>query len=375
FDLSFIFSEKKGQLSLHVEYNTDIYELSFVERLVAHFDTFLSECIQNPDQEIATINYLGSDEELQLLYDFNNTTVAYPATTMVELFVTQALQTPDRIALITDEKSFTYKELDELSNELSHYLLSNYSLSTEDLVGVKLDRSQWLPISLLSVLKTGCAYVPIDPNYPSQRIAYIEEDSKCKVTIDETVIAEFITSSPISKSLPEVSFNSDNLAYIIYTSGSTGKPKGVMITHKNASSMLHWSQREFSDTDFDILYAVTSHCFDLSVYEFFYPLSIGKSIRLLANGLSIADYIDKDQKVLINTVPSVIHSLIDKGVSFENAVGINLAGEAFPVSIANYFNGSGIAIRNLYGPSEDTTYSSYYRVEGFYESSVPVGKA
>ncbi|TRX31190.1 amino acid adenylation domain-containing protein [Flavobacterium sp. ZT3R18] len=375
FDLSFIFSEKQGQLSLHIEYNTDIYELDFVERLVSHFDTFLTEATQRPNQKVATLNYLGFSEESQLLYDFNNTTVVYPDTTMVDLFVTQAAKTPEIIALVIDGKSFTYRELDELSNSLSHYLLSNYSLDVEDLVGVKLDRNEWLFISLLAVLKGGCAYVPIDPNYPAQRIAYIEDDSKCKVTIDEAVLSAFRKSDPISTSLPQVSFSSDNLAYIIYTSGSTGKPKGVMITHQNASAMLHWSQREFSDTDFDILYAVTSHCFDLSVYEFFYPLSIGKQIRLLPNGLSIGDYIDSDKKVLINTVPSVIHTLLEKGVSFENAVGINLAGEAFPVSIANHFKDSWIAVRNLYGPSEDTTYSSYYRVRGSYESSVPVGKA
>jgi non-ribosomal peptide synthetase component F len=144
-----------------------------------------------------------------------------------------------------------------------------------------------------------------------------------------------------------------------------------MITHK----MLHQCCVVTDLAILGYLYAVTSHCFDLSVYEFFYPLSIGKQIRLLNNGLAIADYIDEDKNVLINTVPSVIHTLIEKGISFENAVGINLAGEAFPVSIANHFKDSGIVLRNLYGPSEDTTYSSYYRVEGFYETSIPVGKA
>jgi amino acid adenylation domain-containing protein len=375
FDLSFIFSEKQGQLVLHIEYNTDIYELDFVERLASHFDAFLTEAIQSPNQKVATVDYLSAEEKTQLLHGFNATAAEYPSATMIDLLVSQAQKTPDKIALITNEKSFTYKELDEVSNALSHYLLSNYNLDLEDLVGVKLDRSEWLPISLLAVLKAGCAYVPIDPAYPAQRIEYIEQDSKCKVTIDESVIADFRKSDPISISLPQVPFTSDSLAYIIYTSGSTGKPKGVMITHKNAASMLQWSQREFSDTHFDVLYAVTSHCFDLSVYEFFYPLSIGKQIRLLNNGLAIADYINQDKKVLINTVPSVIHTLIDKGISFENAVGINLAGEAFPVNIANHFKDSGIALRNLYGPSEDTTYSSNYRVEGFYESSIPVGKA
>ncbi|WP_374175229.1 amino acid adenylation domain-containing protein [Flavobacterium tructae] len=376
FDLSFIFSEQQGELNLHIEYNTDIYESEFVVRLAAHLENFLSKAIQNPEQKVATLNYLSEAETTQLLQDFNDTTVEYPKDhTMADLFVSQAKKTPEQIALVTDTKSFTYKELDEISNELSHYLLSNYNLAVEDLVGVKLGRSEWLPIALLAVLKSGCAYVPIDPNYPAQRIEYIEQDSKCKITIDDSLLEAFRQAESISKSLPQISFSSEHLGYIIYTSGSTGKPKGVMITHQNAVAMLCWSQREFSDTDFDTLYAVTSHCFDLSVYEFFYPLSIGKQIRLLANGLSIGDYIQSDKNVLINTVPSVIHTLIEKGTTFENAVGINLAGEAFPVSIANHFTGSGIAIRNLYGPSEDTTYSSYYRVEGAYENSVPIGKA
>ena len=374
YDLSFIFSEKKGKLSLHIEYNTDIYELDFIERLQVHFENFLSKAIQTPKDKVATINYLTPTEESQLVVDFNATTVDYPSTTMVDLFTTQAAKTPDATALIFGDQTFTYKELDEVSNEFAHYLLSNYHLGVEDLVGVKLDRSEWLLISLLAVFKAGCAYVPLDTKYPAQRIVYIEQDSQCKVTIDDAVLASFKEATSISKELPEVTFGPDNLAYIIYTSGSTGKPKGVMITHHNASRMLQWSAREFSDTHFDVLYAVTSHCFDLSVYEFFYPLSIGKPIRLLDNGLSISDYIDTDSNILINTVPSVLKTLIEKEVRFSNVVGINLAGEPFPTNITSYFKDSGIALRNLYGPSEDTTYSSYYRVEKEYDRSVPIGK-
>ncbi len=374
YDLSFIFSEEKGALSLHIEYNTDIYELDFIESLNVHFENFLSKAIEKPEAKVSTINYLTPEEESKLLIDFNATTVAYPDTTMVDLFVNQAKKTPDATALMSGDMSFTYKELDELSNQLSHYLLSTYGLEQENLVGVKLDRSEWLLISLLAVLKAGCAYVPLDTKYPVQRIAYIEQDSQCKVTIDEEVIASFKTAEPISKELPKLTFGSESLAYIIYTSGSTGKPKGVMITHKNASSMLHWSASEFSDTPFDVLYAVTSHCFDLSVYEFFYPLSIGKPIRLLDSGLSISDYIDTDSHILINTVPSVLKMLIEKEVDFSNVVGINLAGEPFPVSITSHFKDTRIALRNLYGPSEDTTYSSIYRVEKEYDRSVPIGK-
>ncbi|GGG20365.1 hypothetical protein GCM10011344_21280 [Dokdonia pacifica] len=374
YDLSFIFSEEKGVLSLHIEYNTDIYELDFVQLLSVHFENFLAKAIENSKEKVATINYLTPSEESQLLVDFNDTTVEYPSTTIVDLFATQVAKTPKATALIFGDTQMTYKELDEASNELAHYLLSTYDLGVEDLVGVKLERDEWLLISLLAVLKAGCAYVPLDTNYPAQRIAYIEQDSQCKVTIDQELIASFKAATPISKKLPKVNFSPENLAYIIYTSGSTGKPKGVMITHHNACSMLQWSAREFSDTAYGIMYAVTSHCFDLSVYEFFYPLSIGKPIRLLANGLSISDYTTIDSNILINTVPSVIQTLIDKDTDFSNVVGINLAGEPFPTSVASYFKDAGIALRNLYGPSEDTTYSSYYRVEKEYDRSVPIGK-
>jgi amino acid adenylation domain-containing protein len=293
---------------------------------------------------------------------------------MVDLFVAQAVKTPEKIAMVVGVKEFTYRELDEASNRLANYLLDQYDVKQEDLIGVKLDRDEWLFISLLAVLKTGGAYVPMDTSYPVQRIAYIENDSKCKITIDINFISAFIKEKDISKKRIEVSLKPESLAYVIYTSGSTGKPKGVMITHSNASAMLHWSIREFQNTDFNMLYAVTSHCFDLSVYELFYPLSIGKQIRLLENGLAVSDYITKDHNVLINTVPSVVQALLDRNVSFDHVVAINLAGEAFPMRLAEHFQDSGIAIRNLYGPSEDTTYSSCQRVVGPYERSVPIGK-
>uniref|UniRef100_UPI002631E989 condensation domain-containing protein n=1 Tax=uncultured Dokdonia sp. TaxID=575653 RepID=UPI002631E989 len=155
YDLSFIFSEKKGELSLHIEFNTDIYELDFVERLSTHFNTFLETAVAKPQEKVAMISYLTPSEESQLLHDFNATAVDYPSTTMVDLFVTQASKTPDATALIFGDQRFTYKELDEVSNELAHYLLSTYDLSVESLVGVKLDRDEWLLISLLAVLKAG----------------------------------------------------------------------------------------------------------------------------------------------------------------------------------------------------------------------------
>ncbi|GAA0710921.1 hypothetical protein GCM10009430_00030 [Aquimarina litoralis] len=375
FDISFLFTERNDELHLELEYNTDLYDEEIIERLVLHLANFLGCCLNNPNKRITTIDYLNVEEKRQLLHDFNATTKDYPVEkTIVDLFVDQVKTTPEATALIYEDNEFSYRELDELSNQLALYLIQKHNVGTEDLIGIKLERNEWLVISLLAVLKSGAAYVPIDPSYPKQRIEYIEKDSNCKVIIDSDLLVSFKKEEKFFSTLPNIHISASNLAYIIYTSGSTGNPKGVMIEHRNAVAMLSWSIREFGNTDFDVLYAVTSHCFDLSVYEIFYPLSVGRKIRLLNNGLSIRDHLVKDEKVLLNTVPSVAQALIDKKVSFKNVVGINLAGEPFPLFIADYFKDSGIEVRNLYGPSEDTTYSTYQEVEGSYKSSVPIGK-
>ncbi|MFC4634987.1 amino acid adenylation domain-containing protein [Dokdonia ponticola] len=375
YDIEIGFQEIGDYLSFDMTYNTDVYEADMIKNLMSHFKQLLHNILKTPLMSLDTIPYLKESEKHYLLHELNNTSITYPKNnTIVDLFVKQAKKTPHSTALICDDKEFTYQELDEKSNELSNYLLSYYELNSEDLIGVKIARDEWMLIAILAILKSGCAYVPIDPNYPQQRIAYIEEDSQCKVTIDKDLLDAFTNENDIPNKPPKVTVTADALAYVIYTSGSTGKPKGVMITHNNAVAMLHWAIREFKYTDFDILYAVTSHCFDLSVYEFFYPLSIGKKIRLLSNGLVIGDYLHTERNVLLNTVPSVIQTLLDKKVIFKNAVAINLAGEAFPLTIADRFAHSGIEMRNLYGPSEDTTYSSYLKLEGSYKRSVPIGK-
>ena len=374
FDLSFTFIEKEG-LSLDISYNTDIYEEEFVKGIFTHLENIFDQIIEYPSIPLVEIDLLTNKERKCILEEFNTTTTTYPENkTIVDLFVEQTERTPESIALIFEDKQVTYRELDNLSSDLANYLLANFDLESEDLVGIKLDRTDWLVISLLAVLKAGCAYVPIDPNYPKARIKYIEEDSNCKVIIDDYLLNLYKETPSLSHSIPKTNINPDTVAYIIYTSGSTGNPKGVMITHSNAVSMLHWAKTEFKNTDFEYLYAVTSHCFDLSVYELFYPLSIGKKIRLLENGLSIGDYLGKDKKVLINTVPSVIQTLIDKKISFHNTVAINLAGEPFPLVLASHFKDLEIELRNLYGPSEDTTYSSCFRVEKEYDRSVPIGR-
>ncbi|WP_299316042.1 condensation domain-containing protein, partial [uncultured Aquimarina sp.] len=235
FDLEVLFQEVNDHLFLKVNYNTDVYEGDMVEGLMSHFKELLSSLLVSPDLPINKINYLTALERLELLSGFNDTQIDYPRDcSIVDLFVAQALETPDSIAILFEDQQLTYRELDDMSNQLAHYLLSNYDINRDDFIGVKLERSEWLLISLLGILKSGGAYVPIDPTYPQERISYIESDSNCKVTIDDSILEIFSnTISDYSNELPEVSISATDLAYVMYTSGSTGKPKGVMVEHRN----------------------------------------------------------------------------------------------------------------------------------------------
>ncbi|MFC0781275.1 AMP-binding protein, partial [Flavobacterium sp. HJSW_4] len=166
-----------------------------------------------------------------------------------------------------------------------------------------------------------------------------------------------------------------NLAYVIYTSGSTGEPKGVMVEHINAVEFINWAKLEFNLSKFDVVYAVTSYCFDLSIYEIFYTLSIGKKIRLLRNALDISYHLENDTHVLLNTIPSVIRKFLEDNNSLDNVCNINMAGEILSADIINKLPLDKIEVRNLYGPSEDTTYSTFYLLNKNKEySNIPIGK-
>jgi amino acid adenylation domain-containing protein len=154
----------------------------------------------------------------------------------------------------------------------------------------------------------------------------------------------------------------NQLAYVIYTSGSTGKPKGVMIEHGNLYSFMCWSKQEFASGHFEIVYASTSICFDLSIFEIFYPLSIGKPVRIIENGMHIGKYLSGDRFVLANSVPVVMEHLLKEGTDLANISLINMAGEPIPVHVQQGLDTDRIEVRNLYGPTEDTTYSTVYRL-------------
>lgn len=365
---------EKGLL-LSVSYAVSFQKSYVAEHFVKNFQRCLENLETNLSSKISEINTLTKVEEKTILEHFNDTGLSFPLdATITDTFEEQVEKTPEHTALLFNDKVYTYRELNEKANALANYLVHECNIEVNDFVGIKLDRTELLIISLLATLKTGAIYVPIDIKYPEERIAYIENDSNCKLVIDETLPFFNDSTKIYSKENLQIQKDANDLAYIIYTSGTTGKPKGVMISHKNAVAMIHWAKNTFDTTTFDIVFAVTSHCFDLSVYEIFYTLSTGKKIRLLQNAIEIPTYLQAHKNILINTVPSVMRMLMEDAYDLNNVSIVNLAGEPYPLDIAEYLLEKNITTNNLYGPSEDTTYSTGFSLTPQVYDSIPIGK-
>jgi amino acid adenylation domain-containing protein len=661
FDLKFDFTEIGDEIILTIEYNSSIYNRSRIERLANHLTQIINAAVANPAKPIEELEYLSTEEQEQLLVSFNASRKDYPENeTVIQLFEAQVQKTPAATALLTGNSQLTYAGLNEKVNQLAHYLRHKHSVKPGDLVGVLMERSEWMIISILGILKSGAAYVPVDPVYPKSRITYILEntglnivvtDSRYKglcdelqwevesfqyyVCVDEksdkrysdadteakqlwNYIAESATdaitasgwknsytgkafsveemnelsanvyekltphlvkhakvlevgigsglimyniaphvatyvgtdisdkvleicgqgarekgldnvqlhslaaadidrlngeefdiiivnsvvqyfpsleylnrflekciqllahsgvlfigdirdkslqhdyyrslfpgdeeilrkieekklldaelfldkrylsdffagigydnkltfskkngntqneliafrydaliainksepnnASPLTRSKsqdfapfihgdkanPEPVSAGSHLAYVIYTSGSTGLPKGVMISHSNVYQFIRWCNEEFSHARFDIVYGVTSICFDLSIFEMFYTLCCGRTLRILDDALSIPAFLDTDKNVLLNTVPSVIATLQAANVTFSSVNVLNMAGEPIPAGIIDKLDLNRIEVRNLYGPTEDTTYSTCCRITPGFTNSIGV---
>ncbi|HZD08569.1 MAG TPA: amino acid adenylation domain-containing protein, partial [Candidatus Limnocylindrales bacterium] len=252
-------------------------------------------------------------------------------------------------------------------------------------------RGPEMVIALMAVLKAGGAYVPLDPEYPSERLALMMKDSEAQVLLlQEQVLpqlppfaglvvkldsqwAEIVRESAAN---PHSQVVQENLAYVIYTSGSTGKPKGTMIRHRSPAALVRWAQGVFSPEELAGVLASTSICFDLSIFEIFVPLSGGGAVIVAENALSLGEMPNREQVTLINTVPSSMRELV-RGRSVPNSVRtINLAGEALPGNLVrNIYTATHVErIFNLYGPTEDTTYSTYALLDrSKTNESVPIG--
>ncbi|MDB9314041.1 amino acid adenylation domain-containing protein [Spirulina sp. CS-785/01] len=321
---------------------------------------------------------------------YKQSTDSYPVQSIPRFFETQVQRNPARVAVIAENQQLTYRELNEKANQLAHYL-QYLGVGPEVLVGIMSDRSLDLPIALLAVLKAGGAYVPLDPTYPQDRLAFIIEDTQLPIiltqkqehpfTLTQNSVTCFYMDTEQAKlshfptTNPSSSVNCENLAYIIYTSGSTGKPKGVVIEHRNAIAFIEWARDFFTPEQLQGVLASTSLCFDLSVFEFFVTLSCGGTVILAQNALALPHLPAANQVTLINTVPSAINALLQSQGIPPSVQTINLAGEPLQNALVQklYQLDSVQHVFNLYGPSEDTTYSTVARIPKGANEIPPIG--
>ncbi len=380
FDMTLQFSEESGVLYGDLEYATDLFNEDTIAKFVDHYKALIDSILADATKPIGNLNILTQKEKELLLGDYNANDADYPADSTIHgLFEAQAAKNPDAIALIYDNQRLTYAQLNDRANQLARHLRT-LGVDNETLVGVCLYRNVEMIVGLLGILKAGGAYVPLDPAYPAERVAYMLEDASAPVVITQKSLLNTMPGADTGRELHllalddmdsvlndyeshnlDLDVDNQQLGYVIYTSGSTGKPKGVMITHANAASLIHWAQDTFSSQDLSATLAATSICFDLSVFEIFVTLASGGKVILAENVLALPHIPAKDEVRLINTVPSAIATLQRENAIPGNVRIINLAGEALPASLVDllYETTQVERVYDLYGPSEDTTYSTF----------------
>ncbi|MCJ8269302.1 MAG: condensation domain-containing protein, partial [Psychrosphaera sp.] len=383
YDLELSIAEMaNGSLSLSWQYNVDLFDAQRVKRMADNFVVLLESIVKTSeltqDQSVNQLTLLTDSEQQDLLIEFNGRQVDYPVQPCIhQLFERQAIAAPDAVALVCGDKQLSYQQVNERSNRLAHYLIEQ-GVKPGSLVGLHIERGFDMVCALLAILKTGGAYVPLDPGYPNNRLENMLQDSQLKylltradsnadLDLSEDVKVLAIAADPTqqitlayAQSNPDVAeLSPTDLAYVIYTSGSTGLPKGVMIEHQSAVQMLNWAQQNYSKIMLANVLASTSICFDLSVFELFAPLSVGGTAVIVDDALALQQSDFCTELSLINTVPSVIQTLLDIDAIPASVKTVNLAGELLQQSVVDQLYARGIEqVFDLYGPSEDTTYST-----------------
>ncbi|MBV4459307.1 non-ribosomal peptide synthase/polyketide synthase [Pseudomonas sp. COR58] len=355
------------ELSVHFSYQNDRFASAGVAQLGAHLQRLLSQMTDAGERSLSELTLCD-------VVPVDNRFVTDRC--IHQAIARQVAATPDALAVTFAERQLSYAELDARANRLAHRLIE-LGVGPEVRVGVAMPRSEHLPVALLAVLKAGGAYVPLDPDYPADRVAYMLEDSRARVLLTErdiaatlaldagtdVVLMDEVSLDGYAHEAPLTRVTPDNLAYVIYTSGSTGKPKGVAIAHRNVMALIDWSAKVYRREDIQGVLASTSVCFDLSVWELFVTLANGGSLIIARNALELPHLPARDQVRLINTVPSAIAALQRAGQIPPGVRIVNLAGEPLKqVLVEALYQTPGIEhVYDLYGPSEDTTYSTWTR--------------
>lgn len=398
-----ILNYKEDRILMEFDYREELFSETEIEQIHTTFITIMKSIISNPEKLLSEIDLLSDGEKDRLLREFNDTAAEYPRDkTIQELFEEQAAKTPDNIALVSGNRRLTYRQLDEKTNRLARSLRER-GVRNNSIVVIMTERSMEMILGILSIIKAGGAYLPIDPDYPAERIQYMLEDSGAILLVTKGGIVEKygFSGEIIDMENPEFYsedashleiINSPNdLAYVLYTSGSTGRPKGTMIEHSSVVNRLNWIQNKYPIDESDVILFKTPYTFDVSVWELYWWACTGASVCLLPPGGEkdpgeIIEAAEKNGVTIMNFVPSVLTAFLEyveergceKRLSSLRQVFSN--GEALKPQQVDRFNRllnrqSGARLYNMYGPTEATVNVTYFDCPTDKVSEIiPIGK-
>lgn len=385
YDLTLTLSGDAKGLSGSLEYDRGLFAPETMLQMLAHFRRLVKILPEQPQLPINR-QQLISPQEIEALAGSTTLNPDELHRGFLDRFEEQVRKAGSSTALLVGKDEVNFRVLDQQANQIARWL-KREGVERGEQVGLLVQRGAEMVGAMLGIWKAGAVYVAVDPDYPRERINFILTDSEAKYLVaDEKSVATTGLEGNVGKLLlleeanfgepegdPEkMAFVPEQRAYIIYTSGSTGKPKGVALTHGNLAAFLDWCGGEFKPESFALMYAATSMCFDLSVFELFFPLAYGKPIRILQNGLQIPEYLRQDNDILINTVPSLVQKLVEERIDLSSVSLLNMAGEPIPQGLIGQLDLAKISVRNLYGPTEDTTYSTCEKIQ--VGDSISIGK-
>jgi amino acid adenylation domain-containing protein len=368
-----------------IDYNSRRFDDGAIDRLLGHLQTLLEGMVAMPDRPLAELPILTPSERHQLLVEWSNTEVVYPQDKCVhQIFEEQVIRSPESIAVTFGEQSLTYQQLNQQSNQVAHYL-QTLGVGADSLVGLCVDRSLEMVIGILAILKAGAAYVPLDPTYPSERIAYVLGDASISVLLTQTHLRENLPACTVvdltgseeiaeqSQDNPNCKVTPDHLAYVIYTSGSTGNPKGVLVTHANVVRLFSATAAWYNFNAQDVWTLFHSYAFDFSVWELWGALFYGGRVVVVPYHISRDPHefyhlLSREQVTVLNQTPSAFRQLIHAEAGIEPPQPLNLrfvifGGEALELqSLKPWFDRHGDRqpqLVNMYGITETTVHVTY----------------
>ena len=384
FDLLLFATDLGNDISLELEYNTDLFDDARILRMLGHFETLLQAVAADPGQRLAELPLLTTPERQQTLYDGNRTEVAWPGKEFVDqLIEDQVNRSPNAVAVVFQNARLTYRELNERADYLASHLRT-LGVGPGVLAGICVERSAAMVVGLLAILKTGGAYLPLDPSYPQDRLAFILEDANPLVVLTEQRAIgnlsahrghivdldslDAMASANARHTTASQLRQASDLAYVLYTSGSTGKPKGVSISHRALVNLLLSMQREPGIGADDTLLAVTTLSFDIAGLELFLPLLSGARVVIadgdtLSDGAALSSLMQRCKATVMQATPATWRMLLDSGWTGSSNLTILCGGESWPIELAGQLLPKCRSLWNMYGPTETTIWSSVARVE------------